>query len=270
MAHSILDKFFDKIFDDEWVGRRGEKLTERELKWVRLFGRKGKILKNIYIPKDNGTTSEIDVIYITKKGIFVIESKNYSGWIFGDDKSAYWLASLPNGTKNRFYSPVLQNKTHIKWLNNYLNLKEYNDISMFSFIVFSNRCTIKKMNIENQEIKVIQRERLYANIRDIYDSQIDILSEDDIEKIYLLLKPLTNVDEAVKQSHIDNINKKYNKDIQSKTNLNIQNTADNTENHICPKCGNKLVIRTSKKGKNVGNQFYGCSDFPNCWYTEKI
>lgn len=113
---SLIDSILDSIFDDEWVGKRGEKLTERELKWVRLFGRKGKILRNVYIPKDNGETSEIDVVYITQKGIFVIESKNFSGWIFGDDKSAYWTASLPNGKKNRFYSPVKQNETHMRWL----------------------------------------------------------------------------------------------------------------------------------------------------------
>ena len=69
---------------EKLIGRYGEALTARELKLVDLFGRKGKILRNVYIPKDNGETSEIDVLYITQKGIFVIESKNYSGWIFGD------------------------------------------------------------------------------------------------------------------------------------------------------------------------------------------
>ena len=49
------------------------------MKFVRLLGRDGKILRNVYVPKENGETSEIDVLYITQKGIFVIESKNYSG-----------------------------------------------------------------------------------------------------------------------------------------------------------------------------------------------
>lgn len=35
----------------------------------------------------------------------------------------------------------------------------------------------------------------------------------------------------------------------------------------CPRCGNGLVLRTAKKGANVGNQFYGCSSFPKCRYT---
>ena len=65
MAKDLVDKILDKIFDNEWTGRHGEKLTEKELKFVKFFGRDGKILRNIYIPKGNGETSEIDVIFIT-------------------------------------------------------------------------------------------------------------------------------------------------------------------------------------------------------------
>ena len=58
MAKGLIDILLDKIFDADWVGRHGEKLTERELNLVKLFGRKGKVLRNIYVPKDNGETSE--------------------------------------------------------------------------------------------------------------------------------------------------------------------------------------------------------------------
>lgn len=113
MAKGLIDLLLDSIFNAEWAGRRGEKLTERELNLVCLFGRKGRVLRNIYVPKDNGETSEIDVAFITQKGIFVKESKNYSGWIFGDEKTAYWTAVVPNGEKNCFYNPIKQNRTHI-------------------------------------------------------------------------------------------------------------------------------------------------------------
>ena len=67
MAKELIDLLLDKKFDTEWSGRRGEKLTERELNLVRLFGRGGNVLRNIYVPKDNGETSEIDVLFITQK-----------------------------------------------------------------------------------------------------------------------------------------------------------------------------------------------------------
>lgn len=121
MAKDIIDKFLDKyIFTPEWMGRRGEKLTERELKLVQFLGRDEKILRNVYIPKENGGTSEIDVLYITQKGIFVIESKNYSGWVFGSEKNYQWTVSLSNGIKNKLYNPIKQNQTHMKWLQNYV------------------------------------------------------------------------------------------------------------------------------------------------------
>ena len=192
MAKSLLDKLVDSIFDDEWKGRRGEKLTERELKLVSLFGRKGLTLRNVYVPKENGETSEIDLVYITQKGIFVFESKNYSGWIFGDEKSQFWTAMLPNKEKNRFYNPIKQNKTHLKWLGNYVG----NSIPLFSIIVFSERCELKKIDVETPEIKVIKRDRTYATVRDIWDKTIDVLDTEQINQLYEKLKELTNVDKA--------------------------------------------------------------------------
>lgn len=44
MAKGLIDILLDQIFDAEWIGRRGEKLTERELKLVKLFGRNGEVL----------------------------------------------------------------------------------------------------------------------------------------------------------------------------------------------------------------------------------
>ena len=39
---------------------------------------------------------------------------------------------------------------------------------------------------------------------------------------------------------------------------------------VCPRCGSELVIRTAKKGKKVGNMFYGCSNFPKCRFVRNI
>lgn len=205
MGKGIIDRILDEILDEKWTGRYGEKLTARELKLAGIFGKKGKILRNIYLPKENGETAEIDVIYITKKGIFIFESKNYSGWIFGDEKSRYWTATLPNGVKNRFYNPIWQNNSHMKWMRKYIG----EDIPLFSIIVFSNRCGLKKVTVYSEDIKVIQRDQTYAAVRDIWKANHDAFSDEQVEKLYVSLKNLTNVDEAVKQAHIESIEKKY-------------------------------------------------------------
>ena len=296
MARGLIDMIIDSIFDEEWQGRRGEKLTERELKLVRLLGRKGKTLRNIYIPKDNGETSEIDVVYITQKGIFVFESKNYSGWIFGNEKGTYWTVVLPNKQKNRFYNPVKQNRTHIKWLQKYVG----EDVPLFSIIVFSERCELKKVEIESADVKVIKRDRTYAAVRDIWDSHEDAV--ENIDALYEQLKSLTNVDAAVKAAHIADIEIKYkNPETKAKvwapvnepedssqedisvfvsepvpesqpisTTVSAAPTEKESNSPICPWCGKALILRTAKKGTNVGKQFYGCSGFPKCRYVKNL
>lgn len=282
MAKGLLDLLVDTISDlywtDERIGKHGEKLTERKLSLINLFGRKGKTLKNIYIPKDNGETSEIDLVYITQKGIFVIESKNYSGWIFGDAYSQYWTSSLPNGTKNRFYSPLKQNRTHIKWLNSYMANYSSISIPMFSIIVFSDRCELKKVPADSPEAIICKRESLYWRIRNIWDALPNILSETDIEVTYNILSNLTDVSELQKQIHIDNINKNINKGRSVVTQqaaplppiVQITPTPSEVTVPCCPKCGSQLVLRTAKKGNNAGNQFYGCSNFPKCRYIQNL
>jgi len=292
----LLDNIVDSVLDDEWKGRYGEKLTARELKKVSLLGRKGKILRNIYLPKDNGETSEIDVIYICQKGIFIFESKNYSGWIFGDEKSPYWTASLPNGKKNKFYNPIMQNKTHLKWMSFCIGA----EVPLFSIIVFSERCELKKIEITSTEIKVIKRDRTYATVRDIWDIAPDKLSDEQIDHIYKELKKYTNVDSSVKTRHIEDIEKRHSDLNLSKKDNELHGIEDDFDFIVpeedmkyddeideiyirregnseisstekrCPRCGSSLVLRTAKKGENVGLQFWGCSSFPKCRYIESI
>lgn len=200
----FMDALFDRENNGTINGYYGEHLVQRELNLVKLFGRKGEILRNIYIPKEDGETTEVDVVFITVKGIFVIESKNYSGWIFGDEKAYKWTAMLPNKIKNKFYNPIKQNDLHIEHLRKYLDM----DIPLFSIIVFSERCELKKIKLERNDVFVIKRDSLYSTIRKIWKTAKDSLSENEVDEIYNKLKKLTNVDKSVALEHIENIKKK--------------------------------------------------------------
>ena len=272
MAKSLVDDLLDAIFTEKFLGWNGERLTERELNLVKLFGRKGKVVRNVYIPKDNGETSEIDVLFITQKGIFVIESKNYSGWIFGDDRSAYWTASLPGGKKNKFYSPIRQNYSHIKWLSQYVG----NDIPMFSLIVFSNRCELKKITLSSDKVSVIKRDRLYQTVKTIWESEPDALDNERVNKLYEILKERRNVDAATKEAHVDNIQQRYKQQSIEPSgnpvpasNPVVAQSDPGTE-MLCPQCGSALVLRTAKRGNNAGGQFYGCSAYPKCRFVMNL
>ncbi len=262
-------QILDQIFDAEWQGRRGEKLTERELKWVKAFGRDGKALRNVYVPKGDGETSEIDAMVITQKGIFVIESKNYSGWIFGNEADRYWTVVLEGGHKNRFYNRIMQNRGHVKWLANYLA----DDTPLFSIVAFSVRCELKKVMVSNKEVRVIKRDRLHATVRDTWDTAEDVLNEAAASALHDRLMSLTDVDEAARTAYVTDIEQRYKKKKPAHPQQSAQSksvAAVEALPHVCPKCGGTLVLRIAKRGSNAGNQFYGCSNYPKCRFTKNI
>ncbi len=189
---------FLKVRQD--VGYYGEYQTFLKLEKV---GGYSKILANIYIPKKDNTTTEIDLILLHETGIYVFESKNYSGWIFGDEKSKYWTQTFKTGRKERFYNPIWQNNTHIKYLYNFLgnvDRKHYKSI-----IIFSERCELKKINV-NSEVYVINRYNLNKLMKKLISQSGIVLTRDEINDIYNKLKPYTCVSDDVKKEHINNLN----------------------------------------------------------------
>lgn len=180
-------------------GLYGEYLTFRILESLPGYS---KILVNTYIPKGDKTT-EIDIIFIHQTGIYVIESKNYGGWIFGNEKNKNWLQTFKNGHKSFFYNPIWQNNIHIKCLKDIL--KDEKDDIYTSIIVFSERCTLKKVETYSNNLYVIQRSKLKEIMDNILENSYEVISPDRIIEIYQMLKPYTNVSKEVKDKHIENL-----------------------------------------------------------------
>ncbi|MGQ9661890.1 MAG: nuclease-related domain-containing protein [Kiritimatiellia bacterium] len=47
------------------------------------------LISNVMIPTQEGTT-QIDHIIVSRYGVFVLEVKNYTGWIYGNEKDRPW------------------------------------------------------------------------------------------------------------------------------------------------------------------------------------
>ena len=196
---------FEDAFNDK--GYNGEYEIFEVLRKVRGIRR---IIVNAYIPTDNkGNTTEIDLILIHETGIYVIESKNYSGWIFGDENNKNWMQMLNKHSKQPFYNPIWQNNTHIKYLNNFLN--DIDTKYFRSLIVFGERCSIKKMNVESKNVTVIKYENLISTLNTMMKNSSLKLSLDDVETIYSRLKPFTLKTEREKLVHIENIKRNITK-----------------------------------------------------------
>lgn len=185
------------------AGKVGEYLIYKTLKSYE--NESGKFLFNLYLPKEEDETTEIDVVFISSKGIFVFESKNYSGWIFGDEKQAFWMQTLPTGRnrsqKEKFYNPIMQNKKHIQYLEKCIG----EEIPLFSVVVFSDKCTFKKMNIQNTDTKVIHNIELYSLMNDIFNTKPDTLNINQVKEIYDVLYPFSQVSNETKEKHIKKI-----------------------------------------------------------------
>ena len=113
---------------------------------------------------------------------------------------------LNKNTKERFYNPIRQNKTHIKALSEYLQIEPS---KMKSYIVFSERCELKKVP-ENTDRYVITKRNYLLDLinRDMTDKQ-DIFTDEEIDGITRKLEPLTNASQEIKDKHIENIEKMW-------------------------------------------------------------
>ena len=79
-------------------------------------------MNNVTLPTSNGTT-QIDHILVADTGIFVIETKHYSGWIFGNPQDSQWTQTIYR-KKSRFQNPLRQNYGHVKTLQSLFDLTE--------------------------------------------------------------------------------------------------------------------------------------------------
>lgn len=233
--------FFNSLLNYKNAGQFGEYMTEYALKNNNLKG-EYIVLKNIYVPVGNQNT-EIDLLMIHEKGIFVFESKNYSGFIYGKFDELNWVQKIKNRNKYVFYNPIKQNNTHIIALANYLRLPSS---AFTSYIVFSERCKLKEVPKSTEQIVVLKRNKMLKTLRKTLKNRKIIYTKEQIKQFKIKLNPLTNVSEQTKQQHIKDIKKKY-------------------ETNVCPFCGKKLIKRIGKYG-----QFIGCTGYPKCKYTRQI
>lgn len=185
------------------LGLVGEFDTYRLLE--KLDGNK-KILANIYIPTINNETTEIDLVLIHQTGIYIIESKNYSGYIYGSEKNKNWVQYLNHNTKNYFFNPIWQNKKHIKYLSEFLGF----NTNLYSVIVFSKRCNLRKIKYNRQETNILKRDDLLYFLKTTISKKNKVYSEEEIEMIYQKLKPLSNQSTEIKERHISTLKDKHN------------------------------------------------------------
>lgn len=216
-------------------GKIGEARVSRKLKKLAKKNG-GQIFDNVIIPGENDKTSQIDHIYICKYGVFVVETKNYAGRIYGTDGQLEWTQVLAYGhSKNKLYNPVKQNGTHIMRLSDILNL----DVTFYSVVVFV------KANIDNVDSDYVYR---ISDLKYLLHEMEEELSENQVEEICNIINEYKLHPVKTDKEHVKEV-KQMQRDIA---------------HNICPRCGGELVLRHGTNG-----DFYGCSNYPKCKFTKK-
>jgi hypothetical protein len=202
---------------------------------------KYKIINNIMLQVGNKTT-QIDYVVVSNYGIFVIETKNYKGWILGNEFDDYWTQKIYK-SNHRLRNPIKQNYGHIQALKEHLS--EFNDVNYISIVTFTTNADLK---IKTKS-EVVYTVKLSKTIKK-YNTET--ISNTIKEQIYSKLLS-SNVDSKEnRQEHV----KAIHNDIADRDNK--------LKNNVCPKCNGELVMRKGKHGN-----FKGCSNYPKCRFIAK-
>ena len=70
------------------------------------------LMNHLTIRMEDGTT-QIDHVLVSRFGVFVVESKDYSGWLFGKAAEPTWT-QVRMRRRFKFQNPILQNKRHVR------------------------------------------------------------------------------------------------------------------------------------------------------------
>ncbi len=122
----------------EIKGRVGEKHVRKGLiKYLDVA--QYTIINDVTLPLEDGGTTQIDHIVVSNYGVFVIETKNMSGWIFGSEHQAKWTQTI-HRSKYPFQNPLRQNYKHTKTLAHLLNMSHE---QFHSVVVFTSNAQLK-------------------------------------------------------------------------------------------------------------------------------
>lgn len=153
------------------------KLTPAEVRLVfslQKFFKPELILADYYLPKVNQqlkvqgkeavTVAEsekllqIDCLAVGLAGVFVFESKDYQGWMYGHGNRVHWTQVVKYGKeKHQFYSPVRQNAAHVDAVRSVVG----DDIPLFSVIVFGRQAELKVVEDLPPDTQVCTQAGLY-------------------------------------------------------------------------------------------------------------
>lgn len=150
------------------------------------------LMNHITLQLDDGTT-QVDHILISRFGVFVIETKDYRGWIFANPKHANWTQVLFS-CKFRFQNPIFQNLRHVRAVQGLLDFLPPEIIS--SVVVFTGDAEFKTdiplgvfdlsgfvKHVSEQTTEVMSPNRMQFCVGRLETTRLAITRETDVQHV---------------------------------------------------------------------------------------
>jgi hypothetical protein len=187
--------FFKSSYGKGWLG-------EYKVKTIIGFSKPNKdyyVINNLTF-NDGDKSAQIDHLIIDRSGIIVIETKNRSGKIYGNESDLNWTIVYKFGKeKATFLNPIKQNDGHIKSLKKVFS----REIPMHSIIVFTNNADIRE--VHSQKVPVVYSNSIKNFMKDYQYDQTKLSSE-DVRKIHDQLLLMKQNNKITNKEHVASIN----------------------------------------------------------------
>jgi hypothetical protein len=208
------------IYSPSYKGKSLEKKINKILKELAMkFG--GHEFWDYMFPIGS-TTTQIDNILLTEKAIYVIEAKNYQGFIHGSSNQKEWTLTSKNSktyrsskgrkytktyiNKNTFYNPIKQNNTHVDAILNIVN----NNIPIINIVVFGKKVFFKQLNLSEKD-NVVKIENLKTTIVNIDETMTKTLELDTMIETVENLYYENIINKKDRKKHVKSIMLRHNK-----------------------------------------------------------
>lgn len=230
------------------------------------------VIHDLYIETSDGRGAQIDFFVITPYVNVIIECKNLFGNIEINSKGEFIRTFEYKGRKYKegIYSPITQNERHItvykdcrkedKNFAQKLLFEKFFDTYNKAVVVLANPKTVVNDRFAKKEVKeqIIRCDQLITYLK-------NLKSDNKSSK-----KEMREFGEKILAMNIENRKDYLKKYEEIKSEVSTSSVISSNDELICPKCGSKLVLRIAKKDTNIGNQFYGCSNYPKCKYIQNL
>ena len=234
---------FITVLKSRWFkGVLGEALVQFAAK-IRLPASTYHRIHNVTLPMQGGST-QIDHIFVSRFGIFVVETKNMKGLIVGGEHQAQWTQQFFK-TSFKFQNPLRQNYKHMMALESALDISPE---LIHSVVAFVGQSTFKSP----MPASVTRGMGYIAYIKSFREK---VLSPVEVREILAKIQSARlPPSRATNRKHVKQLKKHLRQSAKKK----------------CPECASPMVLRTAQRGTNAGQQFWGCSAYSKCTAVENI